>query len=572
MNFSVISSLCYNLEKESSRNSKKFLLRDFFVIFQSSESMLLDLINFLTLSLQGENAIFYLNDIEIIKAMAQFFAIPYDDLIERNKKIGDLGSTFLFLKQEQPSSMVEVSFYDIVSSFEKIKRVSGKNSKEAKKSILIDTFKKLSPLEGCFYVRFLIGKLRVGISYNTVLDALFEMILLTNEKITQSHLKYAFGVSNNIINIARFIFEKNYELIRGIEPKTFTCIQPQVAQVYIKEKKKLSFESNKYVVQPKIDGFRLQAHATQNTVRLFSRNCLEVTGMFPEIVLVLKEFCVLNNIEEIIFDGEVIAHDLKTNELLSFEETAQRKRVHNIENNINLPKVKYIIFDLLLLNKKNFLPLIYEERIAQLKQMIYNDQLMTIIESKVVLSIEDIDSQYRESLMNGYEGIMIKLLSSIYEPGKRTDNWLKYKQVQKDSLEDSFDLVILGMNFAKGNRRNKQKIGSLLVGVFNEKYDIFQSVAQVGSGGDAQLWQKIEQKISEYLLSESPSQVSIHKKYLPDIYVFPKLVIGVKADKITRSKDHSFGYSIRFPRIISIREDKNEYQTHFPIECLKKVL
>jgi DNA ligase-1 len=159
---------------------------------------------------------------------------------------------------------------------------------------------------------------------------------------------------------------------------------------------------------------------------------------------------------------------------------------------------------------------------------------------------------------------MIKKGSSLYEPGKRSRNWLKYKNIQKDSMEDTIDLVILGYKLAKGNKKSRQKIGSLLVGHYNRKEDRFESVAQVGSGGDANLWTYLENILNPFIISDIPSNVFINKKHMPDVLINPTVIISIKADCVTTSKEHTSGVSIRFPRLISIRQDKNKFQTHIP--------
>ena len=52
-----------------------------------------------------------------------------------------------------------------------------------------------------------------------------------------------------------------------------------------------------------------------------------------------------------------------------------------------------------------------------------------------------------------------------------------------------------------------------------------------------------------------------HKNYTPDYWVIPTLVVEIAADEITKSPTHTAGLALRFPRLISFRDDKNAEQT-----------
>jgi DNA ligase-1 len=565
MIFLDIVDLCVLLQKESSRNSKKILLKNFFTISRF-DSLIVNFVEFITLSLNGENAIFNLDEIELSRIISDFCGITLQQFIIKNKEIGDIGTTFSFFSESKNICIDKpMDFSDIVTSFESIKNIKGKKSREEKKDILFGVFSLLSPLERCFYVRFFVGKLRIGLSDSTVLDVLSEMAIEDGELISLKKLQYLFGVCNNLSLITRLILTKDYDQLNQLGPQLFQCIQPQAAELYIKEKKNIFSQNIEFFVQPKIDGFRLQAHVNKDSAVLFSRNCLVVTEMFFELIDHLKKICFQNNLENIIFDGEVIAYNTLDNSLLSFEHTAQRKKTLDAEQSTQVTAVKYIIFDLLFCNNMSFLSFSYENRLKELEKIQLPDKKIQCIETHSISTEANLQQVYSDAIYRGgYEGVMIKDPQSAYEPGKRSHHWLKYKEVQKDSLEDLFDLVVLGINFAKGNRKKNQDIGSLLVGVFNPVSDLFETVAQVGAGGNVQLWQMIHEKLKEHTSEVGFPHVKIEKKHTPDLFVYPKLIISVKADKVTRSKEHSFGYSIRFPRVVLIREDKNEYQTNFP--------
>ena len=80
----------------------------------------------------------------------------------------------------------------------------------------------------------------------------------------------------------------------------------------------------------------------------------------------------------------------------------------------------------------------------------------------VVLSLfveETGEDYYRAALEKGVEGIMAKKKQSSYEPGKRSNNWLKIKPVK------TCDCVIFGYTEGEGNR--EKTFGSLILGLYD---------------------------------------------------------------------------------------------------------
>jgi ATP-dependent DNA ligase len=86
------------------------------------------------------------------------------------------------------------------------------------------------------------------------------------------------------------------------------------------------------------------------------------------------------------------------------------------------------------------------------------------------------------TIKEGLEGLVLKDVKSIYEPGKR--HWLKMKKDYLDSgsMADTADLVCLGAYYGTGNKGGLMSV--FLMGVYNEKKDCWQTVTKVGNGFD----------------------------------------------------------------------------------------
>ena len=72
---------------------------------------------------------------------------------------------------------------------------------------------------------------------------------------------------------------------------------------------------------------------------------------------------------------------------------------------------------------------------------------------------EDLDAVRAASVANGLEGVVIKRLDSVYEPGARSGSWLKLKNVLGQ------EVVVAGWKPGQGNRAGL--IGSLLIGCYD---------------------------------------------------------------------------------------------------------
>ena len=123
-----------------------------------------------------------------------------------------------------------------------------------------------------------------------------------------------------------------------------------------------------------------------------------------------------------------------------------------------------------------------------------------------------------ESIVQGYEGIMIKDPESFYEC-KRSTTWLKLKPVIEISLEVK--------DFEEGTGRNTGKLGAIIAeGVDNDKF--FR--LNIGSGfSDEQ-----------------------RESFWKDKHKLIGQIVEIKADSISKSQDGEH-WSLRFPRFKCFR-------------------
>ena len=162
--------------------------------------------------------------------------------------------------------------------------------------------------------------------------------------------------------------------------------------------------------------------------------------------------------------------------------------------------------------------------VVRTDKLIHNDKLILLEERYLIHNKEMLKNIYKSVCDQKLEGIIIKNVDGIYEINSR-DRWFKVKPV----FENTF--MILNVHFGKG--KNKDKIS--IVTVVDKSGKV---MSMVGSGfTDAD---------RDWMTSRDTNGVNLIGQF-----------IDVKYNEITKSKG-SETYSLRHPRVLKFRFDKNE--------------
>jgi len=171
------------------------------------------------------------------------------------------------------------------------------------------------------------------------------------------------------------------------------------------------FHRDGWAYEEKYDGWRMVAEKAENQVTLTSRNGLDHTRRFPEIVKAVAKL----RAPSLILDGEIAIFD---RQLISRFEWLRARPKHEVST----PPM-YMVFDLLELAGDNLRPRPLRERREALEQLVAGREL--IIPTRR-LPDDGLDA-WDEVLRGNYEGMGAKDPASAYTPG-RTLSWLKVKQ------------------------------------------------------------------------------------------------------------------------------------------------
>ncbi len=565
MKFSKLADYFEKLESETKRNELIQILSEVFVNSDANE---IDKICYL---IQGRVVPFFdsteigMAEKTVEQAIALAYVIDREKVAKLAEKTGDQGLAAQKLNSElkhAPGSAAfadakvknsDVSVSDVHEVLLKIAQTNGEGSVEKKISQFADILKKVNPAGAKHLVRVPLGLTRLGIGDPTVLDAL--STAKVKDKSLRKNLEEAYNKTSDLGFVAKVFWEKGIKAIDQVELQVGKPMRPALAERLPDAEAVVKRMGDSFAVEPKFDGFRCQVHIDGDKIRIFSRNLEDFTNSFPDLVQGSKEEI---EAKSVILEGEAIAYNPVTGEFLPFQETTKRRRKYGVAEAAEKMPLKLFCFDLLYLNGKDITKLSYEERRRKLKDIIRDDSV-TVMEAigKIAHSAGDLTTQFEEAITEGLEGVMIKKLDSPYQAGARNFNWIKFKRMIGGELSDTVDCVVLGYIFGTGKRTNFG-VGGLLVGVYNDKEDTFESISRIGTGLTDDEWRKVKEMADKNKLDHKSARVN--SLITPSVWVEPEIVLEIFADEITRSplhtagkKDDEPGYALRFPRLVSFR-------------------
>jgi DNA ligase-1 len=523
-------------------------------LFQKAEPREIDKIIYLT---QGEllpafhGVTIGMSEKYLVRVIGRAAERPQKEITALFHKEGDVGKTAERVIRGEGKGLQVADVYETLFS---IAGISGEGSVERKIETLSGLFARVSSKEAKYIARFVAGRLRMGAGDATVLEALAKSKI---DRAFRPELERAYNITSDLGLVAKTLFSEGREGVRRISVRLGYPIRPALCE-RLSSAEEIVEKIGRCSVEMKYDGFRCQVHRSRKEVAIFSRNLERTTPMFPEIVDAASRSL---SADEAIVEGEALAFDEATGDLLPFQVTIQRKRKHGIDQAAKDFPLRFYVFDLLYLNGEDFTGRPYAERRAKLASILRKNETMVLSEAIVTDDPKEIVKFFDAGLERGLEGVVAKRLDTPYSAGARNFNWIKLKRSYKGELSDSIDLCIVGYFAGKGHRA-RFGIGGILGAVYDPESDTFKTISRVGSGFTEEGWVKLKAALDEVASSHKPARVD--SLIEPDVWVTPTYVVTVTADEITRSPSHTcgrddqgIGYALRFPRAQGwIRSDK----------------
>jgi bifunctional non-homologous end joining protein LigD len=216
----------------------------------------------------------------------------------------------------------------------------------------------------------------------------------------------------------------------------------------------------------KWDGVRAIAFSSGGRLRLTSRSGRDITAQYPEV----RGLADALGSTEAVLDGEVVAFG--DDGRPSFSVLQRRMHVANERTVARLARdspVAYVVFDVLWLDGHSLMDRPYEERRAVLAGLgLRGDHWQTPAHH-----VGDGDALLAASRAQGLEGIVAKRLDCPYTPGRRSQGWIKVKNVRRVSL-------VIGA-WLPGEGGRSGRLGALAIGWYDDDGALHYG-GRVGSG------------------------------------------------------------------------------------------
>ncbi|HTU70832.1 MAG TPA: ATP-dependent DNA ligase [Candidatus Baltobacteraceae bacterium] len=390
------------------------------------------------------------------------------------------------------------------------------------------------PLEATYVIKIMTGDLRIGLRAGLVDDAIAAAFGLHAPDVRRAVM-----IAGDVGAVA--VAAKHGDLssvrIRYGSPIGFMLASPiPYGEIYRDLTGALWHAEDKY------DGIRAQAHVEGARVTLFSRTLNDVTHSYPEIAQALH-----GQSHRMMLDGEIIA--MREGQVLPFRMLQARLQRKEIDAALlaEVP-LQYVAFDMMAIDDEFLLDVPLRERRARLAEAVAENAHLRIAPFETLepdAGPETINARFEAARARGNEGAMFKRADSPYAPGRRGKWWLKLKREL-----DTLDVVVVAVEWGHGKRA---KVLSDYTFAVRGEHDELLTIGKAYSGlTDAEI-AALTPRFLEHAL---PAHAQREKARSHEIPVEPEIVLEVAFDIIQESDLHESGFSLRFPRIVRIRDDK----------------
>jgi DNA ligase-1 len=543
MQFKELAGYLDRLEKTPSRLEITRILSE---LFKASTASEIDKVVYLSLGILAPNyegVLLNLAEKMMIRTIALAYQKDTGTVLGLFKKLGDIGSVAQELSLSHKANR-SLSVTDVYEKLLDIAKDNGEGSQERKVEITAGVLKDLDPLSVRFFARIPVGRLRLGFSEKTVIDA-----LSAAGKTSAQEIETAYNIRPDIGYVAKLVKENNLKAAKpeiGVPVVPMLCARLNSTTEMIKKMGEVS-------VEPKFDGLRIFIHYRKpNFVKIFTRNMNTInTGTFPELANIGKYI----KANEVILDTEAIGIDEKREMFLDFQKTMQRRRKHDVAKTAGDVPLQFQVFDILLADGKSFIQDPYIKRREALEKVVINGGPLRVDENTITKDAEVIKKMHQKYLKMGLEGVVVKRANGAYVSGRTGWNWVKMKEVegQNGRLSDTVDCVVMGYTTGKGKRVGFG-VGQFLAGIRDG--DNYKTVTKVGTGLTDEQFRELNTRLKKLDVKEKPKEYEVNKDLFPDYWVIPSVVVELAADEITKSPKHTAGLALRFPRLINFRDDK----------------
>ncbi|CAG9795060.1 unnamed protein product [Diatraea saccharalis] len=441
------------------------------------------------------------------------------------------------------------------------------NAEVGKKgSILDDTFvyalKNLTAEQFKWFLRIILKDLKLGIGSNRILAAFHPD---------------APECFKNCGSLSKVCDELEDGDTRPLELgiKVFYAISPMLSERLdvTQLEQHISFDKT-YIVENKFDGERFQVHMENGVFEYYSRKGHKYSDNYGKTydsgsLTPLLKGCFNSEVTSFILDGEMMGWH-KVNEHFSCKGMAfDVKKITSYSSY----RPCFCAFDVLFYNGRHLIGsqekggISLKERLKILDSLFSN--VTGVIQNSVretVKNSKDILDKLNQAIENEEEGIVLKDVESYYIPSRRNAGWYKIKPEYTESTMTDLDLVIIGADEAANKKHGRAR--SFYVACVDKSTPgepnsstrwlcVGRVVTGLSHAERESLCTVLEKYWTPTRIMPAPPQLVFNKEK-PDFWILPEhsTVLQVRATELIRSVSYGTEYTLRFPRVERIRNDK----------------
>ncbi|XP_008556611.2 DNA ligase 4 [Microplitis demolitor] len=481
--------------------------------------------------------------------------INYRIPTEQKAQTNDFAEKVYWILKRRLRNACNLSIEQINFVLDKIAENNRQN--KSKDSEFIYLVQQCGALEVKWLTRIILKSIRIGLGEKQILNAYHE------------DAESLFGEQSNLREVCDVLHNLKYRIKKSSNISVLSPFKPMLLErLTLDRLSELFVHCPEYVVQTKFDGERSQLHMINNKYKYYTRHGYDVTNhssygespasghLTSKISALLSPSC-----SSIILDGELMGwHKEKS----CFGSKAMSFDVKKLTfKSVFQPCL--MVFDIILYNDQLVVNLPLKERLKIIETAFTpKDGVLMRSKNTFVTRVEEILEIFNHSLDNADEGIVIKDSSGVYKPNSREGNkCYKLKAEYSSNLVEDIDLLIVGGYYGQGKHSGMYSsfLVALVVPGVDEASQIFKSVVSVSTGITGDKLKELNNRFADHWTSERPANVVGPKKDPPDSWLPPEksLVLQIRATELIRCDTQPTGYTLRFPRVKLIRDDKPWY-------------
>ena len=439
-----------------------------------------------------------------------------------------IGYSLIDSARSRAVSMPSLHLAEVDRALADIAHTAGRGSVSERTRKLASLFAAATEREQSFLIRLLLGELRQGALEGLMVDG-----VAAAAELPPSEVRRAAMVAGGIAAVACPALTQGLTGLRAFSIKLFQPLAPMLAQPaedIADALQRIPAAS----IEWKLDGARVQIHKQGSAVRLFSRTGNDVTAPASEIVEAVQSLAA----NTLILDGEVIA--LRPDGTpYPFQDTMRRfGRVSDLDRMRESMPLSVFLFDCLRLEADDLIGRSGSERFEALAAIAPREMLMPRLISADLAAAQ---SFYDGAVARLHEGVMVKAVDAVYEPGARSAAWLKVKRAH------TLDLVVIAAEWGHGRRQGW--LSNLHL------------AARGPAAGEFVMLGKTFKGMTDALLEWQTKELLARAINRDDwvVHVRPELVVEITFNDLQASPRYPAGLALRFARVKGYRPDKTPH-------------